>query len=73
MIRSNKGWAYILNAADHKLLVIRHACMVGCSSMLVMCATHLTYSTLPLVTQGVRRLGAASVDLCHVAMGIVDS
>lgn len=24
------------------------------------------------VTQGVRRLGAAAVDLCHVAMGIVD-
>ena len=25
------------------------------------------------VTQGVRRLGAAAVDLCHVALGIVDS
>ena len=24
------------------------------------------------ITQGVRRLGAASVDLCHVACGIVD-
>lgn len=24
------------------------------------------------VTQGVRRLGAAAVDLCHVALGIVD-
>lgn len=25
------------------------------------------------VTQGVRRLGAAAVDLCHVALGIVES
>jgi hypothetical protein len=25
------------------------------------------------VSQGVRRLGAASVDLCHVAMGMVDA
>ena len=25
------------------------------------------------VTQGVRRLGAAAVDLCHVAMGLVDA
>lgn len=25
------------------------------------------------VTQGVRRLGAAAVDLCHVALGVVDS
>ena len=24
-------------------------------------------------TQGVRRLGAAAVDLCHVALGIVDA
>ena len=24
------------------------------------------------VTRGVRRLGAAAVDLCHVAMGITD-
>jgi fructose-1,6-bisphosphatase/inositol monophosphatase family enzyme len=25
------------------------------------------------VTQGVRRLGAAAVDLCHVSMGLVDA
>lgn len=25
------------------------------------------------VTQGVRRLGAAAVDLCHVALGVVDA
>jgi myo-inositol-1(or 4)-monophosphatase len=25
------------------------------------------------VTQGVRRLGAAAVDLCHVALGIVEA
>lgn len=25
------------------------------------------------VTRGVRRLGAASVDLCHVALGLVDA
>ena len=24
-------------------------------------------------TQGVRRLGAAAVDLCHVALGVVDA
>ncbi len=30
------------------------------------------FQKLTDVTQGVRRLGAASVDLCHVALGIVD-
>jgi myo-inositol-1(or 4)-monophosphatase len=30
------------------------------------------FQKLTDLTQGVRRLGAASVDLCHVAMGIVD-
>jgi myo-inositol-1(or 4)-monophosphatase len=26
-----------------------------------------------LLAQGVRRLGAASVDLCHVALGVLDA
>ncbi len=31
------------------------------------------FRELTHVSQGVRRLGAASVDLCHVALGIVDA
>ncbi len=30
------------------------------------------FKTFTDITQGVRRLGAASIDLCHVALGVVD-
>ena len=32
----------------------------------------LLFKQLTDITQGVRRLGAAAVDLCHVASGMVD-
>lgn len=31
------------------------------------------YAIYLLLSQGVRRLGAASVDMCHVALGIVEA
>lgn len=36
-------------------------------------ANHALFKHFTDVSQGVRRLGAASVDLCHVALGVVDA
>lgn len=33
----------------------------------------LLFNVSPLFSKGVRRLGAAAVDMCHVALGIVEA